>query len=317
MMVPTKPKSRVFPITRFVDDLPASLVPQPPSQGPSSVSLRGAKRLIFVGDVHGMREALDRLLDEVKFDREMGDHLVFVGDLVNKGNDNPGVIDLAMQLGASAVRGNHDNAVLDAASIVRFRNGQWLSEPCTQAHPVEATPLALPSVALEQASSSASESAPHSDTTIKTAATLSTRQLQWLSSLPLILRIHLQSQHSSALARIIVVHAGLVPGVPLDQQDPHTVMHMRSLVTENGVFEAAEDDGEEEWAAVWERTQEGLEEPQRSMVIFGHDAKRRLQLRKYSVGLDSGSVYGNQLSALVLNSTENGLVQNVIQVETV
>lgn len=305
----TKPKSRVFPVTRLVDDLPPSLVPQLPSQGSANSSSSATKRLIFVGDVHGMRDALERLLDKVKFNRAVGDHLVLVGDMVNKGNDSPGVIDLAMELGASAVRGNHDNAVLDAASVARFRNGEWLSEPATPADPVEATSPASPSAALEKA---------HSDTTIKTAAALSARQLQWLSSLPMILRIDLQAQqNSSSLAKIIVVHAGLVPGVPLDQQDPHAVMHMRSLVTENGVFVAAEDYGEEGWAAAWERAQEDLGESQRSLVVFGHDARRGLQMRKYSVGLDSGSVYGNQLSALVLSCTQGGLAQDVTQVETV
>ncbi|ATY64946.1 phosphatase family [Cordyceps militaris] len=317
-METTNRKSRVFPITTFIHDLPASLVPQPSLQPWSNGSRSAAKRLIFVGDVHGMREPLVRLLDSIKFDRAMGDHLVFVGDMVNKGNDSPGVIDLAMELGASAVRGNHDNAVLDAAGARRYRSGEWLPEAATRADdPVEASPRTSSSVACEQVPGNAAESAPHSDTTIKTAAALSARQLKWLSSLPLILRIDLRAERNSSLAKIVVVHAGLVPGVPLDQQDPHAVMHMRSLVVANGVLAAAEGEGEEGWAAVWERAQEDLQQQQRTLVVFGHDARRGLQARKYSVGLDSGSVYGNQLSALIWSCTENGFVQNVAQVETV
>ena len=293
-----EPRSKIFPIKKFLDDL----IPQLPSPA-SSGSSGAAKRLIFVGDVHGMKEPLERLLEEVKFDRASGDHLVLVGDVVNKGTDNSGVVELGMELGALAVRGNHDNAVLDAAGIARFRDGTWLSENATPGAPLD--------------SASVHRRIPHSETTINTAAALSAAQLQWLASLPLILRIKLPRHHSSPLANIIVVHAGLVPGVPLDQQDPHEVMHLRSLVAENGIFRASEDAGEDGWAADWERAQEELEESQRRTVIFGHDARRGLQVRKYSVGLDTGCVYGNQLSALVLTITEDGIMHRVVQVEAV
>ncbi|KAJ4145970.1 hypothetical protein LMH87_004801 [Akanthomyces muscarius] len=274
-----EPKSKVFPISKFLDDLTPQL-PSPSSSGSSGA----AKRLIFVGDVHGMKEPLERLLEKVKFDRASGDHLVLVGDVVNKGTDNSGVVELGMELGASAVRGNHDNAVLDAAGIARFRDGTWLSELATPGAPLD--------------SASAHKPSPHSETTINTAAALSAAQLQWLASLPLILRIKLSQHHSSPLANIIV-------------------MHLRSLVTENGIFRASEDAGEDGWAADWERAQEDLEESQRRTVIFGHDARRGLQVRKYSVGLDTGCVYGNQLSALVLTITEGGIMHRVVQVEAV
>lgn len=316
-MEPTKPKHRVFPIARFVDDLPASSIPQLSAGSPTGQA-GAAKRLVFVGDVHGMRKPLERLLEKVQFERANGDHLVFVGDMINKGTDNPGVIDLAIRLGASAVRGNHDNAVLDAASRTRFKDGRWLSEPAAaQETPLEATSPALPVDSGAGTSENAPEPKPkpHSEVTVKTAATLSTTQLEWLASLPFILRINLPPHPGSSLASIIVVHAGLVPGVPLDEQDPYGVMHMRSLTAESGCFKAAEDSGGQGWAAAWERAQEELEESRRRTVIFGHDALRRLQVRRYSIGLDSGCVYGNQLSALVLRVTEGGFAHEIVHVE--
>lgn len=64
-------------------------------------------RRIFVGDIQGCREPLERLLAAVAFVPGR-DRLLPVGDLVNKGPDSPGVLTLLMQLGAEPVLGNHD-----------------------------------------------------------------------------------------------------------------------------------------------------------------------------------------------------------------
>lgn len=64
-------------------------------------------RRIFVGDIQGCREPLERLLAAVEF-APGRDRLLPVGDLVNKGPDSPGTLALLMQLRAEAVLGNHD-----------------------------------------------------------------------------------------------------------------------------------------------------------------------------------------------------------------
>ncbi|MFO1076664.1 MAG: metallophosphoesterase [Planctomycetota bacterium] len=64
-------------------------------------------RRIFVGDIQGCLEPLERLLQAVGF-RAGRDRLLPVGDLVNKGPDSAGVVALLMRLGAEPVRGNHD-----------------------------------------------------------------------------------------------------------------------------------------------------------------------------------------------------------------
>ncbi len=68
-------------------------------------------RTIIVGDVHGCREELERLLDRVAF--ASGDRLVFVGDLIARGPDSRGVLDIARTTGAIVVRGNHEQKLLD------------------------------------------------------------------------------------------------------------------------------------------------------------------------------------------------------------
>jgi hypothetical protein len=69
-------------------------------------------RTIIVGDVHGCRAELDWLLDRARF--EAGDRLILVGDLVARGPDSLGVLDIARRTGAIIVRGNHEQKLLDS-----------------------------------------------------------------------------------------------------------------------------------------------------------------------------------------------------------
>ncbi|MFN3242993.1 MAG: metallophosphoesterase [Planctomycetota bacterium] len=81
-------------------------------------------RRIFVGDIQGCLGPLQQLLDAVGF--VLGrDRLVPVGDLVNKGPDSDGVLDLLMQLDAHPVLGNHDLHWL-AKGKAKGRHLAWL-----------------------------------------------------------------------------------------------------------------------------------------------------------------------------------------------
>lgn len=99
-----------------------------------------------------------------------------------------------------------------------------------------------------------------------------------LESLPLMISL---PEHE-----LLVVHAGIVPGVPLDQQDPWLVTHIRSI--ENGK-------PSERWGTPWGTYYEGPPH-----VVFGHNAQRGVQIHPFATGLDTGCVYGGALTALVL-----------------
>ncbi|HEY0835742.1 MAG TPA: metallophosphoesterase family protein [Azospirillum sp.] len=74
-----------------------------------------------IGDVHGERTALERLLDRIRDDaarRQAAPVAVFVGDYIDRGADSRGVLDLlcADPLPGFTVRrllGNHEQAMLD------------------------------------------------------------------------------------------------------------------------------------------------------------------------------------------------------------
>ena len=87
---------------------------------------------------------------------------------------------------------------------------------------------------------------------------------------------------SLPLHHSIVVHAGLVPGVPLEDQRREDMVAMRNLSRSgDGSFTAHEKDadGARAWAGVW---------PGPERIIFGHDAKRGLQQFPHATGLDTG-----------------------------
>ncbi len=76
--------------------------------------------LFAIGDVQGCADALDRLLEDIRFEPSR-DHVVFVGDLVNRGPDSVTVMERVLALGdaASCVLGNHDLNTLAVAEGMR------------------------------------------------------------------------------------------------------------------------------------------------------------------------------------------------------
>ena len=186
-------------------DLPSSLLPETGRH-------RHSGRLVIVGDVHGMKDELIKLLDKVRFD-EKHDHLILAGDMISKGPDSTGVVDLAMRLGATGVRGNHeDRIILAHADMVA---GHILMD---EPGPSEDREKTLD--VLEE------ESFNHGDYKDRALVrALGEKRIKWLKKCPVILRVG----DLGDMREVIVVHAGLAPGVKLEKQDPIMVMNMRTI----------------------------------------------------------------------------------------
>jgi hypothetical protein len=198
-------------------------------------------RTIVIGDVHGCADELWALLRACG--RASGDDVVLVGDLVAKGPDSRGVLAIVRELGARAVRGNHD------ARVLRWRSPQ--------------------------------ERLPLWGTHAEVARSLDERDWALLEALPLWLRL----PELGAL----VVHAGLVPGIPLEEQDPDLLMNVR-CIRADGTGTRDPDDGAL-WGSLW---------PGPELVLFGHHATRGLQEHPFAIGLDTGCCYGGKLTACIL-----------------
>ncbi|KAJ5948822.1 Molybdenum cofactor biosynthesis MoeB [Penicillium verhagenii] len=273
--------------------LDSDLLPVARLEGVDAASLK-EKRLIVVGDVHGCKEELVALLDKVSFSKANGDHLIFAGDLINKGPDSGGVVDLAREHSASCVRGNHEDRVLLLRREVVSANAM------TEAEEVQSqifSEKGLKERAL--------------------ARLLTDEQAQWLETCPVILDVG----YVQGMGQVAVVHAGLVPGVDLEKQDPSTVMTMRTIDLDTHVPSASHDGLN--WAKLFDKHQSILSKSikhsigedrnsQPTTVIYGHDAKKSLNIRTYTKGLDTGCVKGGKLTAMVIS---NGGKQKLVQVK--
>ncbi|MGY6123517.1 metallophosphoesterase (plasmid) [Paraburkholderia strydomiana] len=71
-------------------------------------------RDFVVGDIHGCFSMLDAALDAHGFDPAR-DRLFSVGDLIDRGAESPAVLDAVRRHGIRAVRGNHEQGILDWA----------------------------------------------------------------------------------------------------------------------------------------------------------------------------------------------------------
>jgi hypothetical protein len=216
-------------------------------------------RTLVIGDVHGCSAELDALLEQ--FHPGPDDRIVFVGDLVAKGPDSKGVVERARAMGALGVRGNHDEKCLAWRQAVR---ADFPGPDAPDA------PGAVPTL---------------SPTHQAVCDALDGDDWAWLESLPYWLRL---PEHDA-----IVVHAGLVPGRPLEAQEQVHMLHMRSVRPDGSVSSRV--DAGVPWGSRWPGPEE---------VIYGHDALRGLQRHAHATGLDTGCVYGGALTGYVLPTRE-------------
>lgn len=69
-------------------------------------------RDFIVGDLHGCRVEFDKLLEFVNFDKTK-DRCFSVGDLIDRGQDSVGCLQLLYENWFHAVRGNHEQMMID------------------------------------------------------------------------------------------------------------------------------------------------------------------------------------------------------------
>lgn len=170
-------------------------------------------RDIVVGDLHGSLDLLQRLLDHLHFDTTR-DRLISVGDLVDRGPDSLGCLELLYEPWFHAVMGNHEKMMLDAfddaaESIYWTMNsGEWGVEALNDWKAREERPPADASARLFDL-------------------------LPLVRQLPLVLTVQQPDG-----TKVHIIHAELPPVTVTDEllADPHEVNKLLRHGTPNGDF---------------------------------------------------------------------------------
>ncbi|EPS37781.1 hypothetical protein H072_8496 [Dactylellina haptotyla CBS 200.50] len=290
------------------------------------------KHLIFVGDVHGMLPEFQDLMRKLGSKGLLDNsHVVLAGDMISKGPESIALLDTLIGLNVSCVRGNHEDEVMKI--YWKLRRG-LITEDGVDVEPVKDGKEKVITKKYDESDEKKSDDKDeehdekkkknkdkknkdkknkkhknkknkhrknkykHSDMLL--AKSLKPHHAAFIDSCPLILKL----DGVSNLGDVAVVHAGMVPGVDLERQKPSVLMNVRTFVKKvptpgrKGLH----------WSKMWNDFMLGkAKEGEKGLtVVYGHDARRGLELKKYTKGLDTNCVRGGRLTAFVVTGGKTG-----------
>lgn len=223
-------------------------------------------RIYAIGDVHGCLEQLNRLLNAIEMDlnkRGARGHLIFLGDLVDRGPDSAGVIDRLLHGSLPGERidflmGNHEEVLLECLDGNLVRIGQWFQYGGLQT---------LESYGLDRAD-----------------------MFDETRSLLVAMREAIPEGHISFVRSFInqvrvgdylFVHAGIRPGVVLEEQSVQDLRWIRSEFLDSSASHGP-------------------------VVVHGHTIVPDVDVRPNRIAVDMGCYRTGQLAALVLEGASKG-----------
>ncbi len=214
-----------------------------------------------IGDVHGRDDLLSELHEHIRnhhtlLHAKRSAEIVHVGDYIDGGSQSVAVLDRLMTgldgFSMICLLGNHEAMMLEClATDNRQAWYTWLSNGG------EETVSSL-GISLRFGGYDPNE----------LAEALGAERLKWLKSLPL----------SHAIDPYIFVHAGIAPGIPLDQQQPKDLPWIRSRFLDSDV-----DHG--------------------YIVVHGHTPGNDPVVKNNRICVDTGAISNGCLTAAVLDGT--------------
>ncbi len=225
-------------------------------------------RIYAVGDVHGCHSMLAEMHDRIVADveaRPVADHrVIHIGDYGDRGPNSAAVIERLVGLTAGnprvvCLRGNHDVMLTDflddpaRAGSIYMANG---GAETLRSYGVNVNRFAWLMSDYPALARQLKEKMPAAHVT-------------FLKNLPLTARF----------GDYFFCHAGIRPGVPLDEQDAQDL--------------------------VWIREEFLLDESDHGVVVIhGHTPAREPDVRSNRINVDTGAVYGGTLTCLALEGSE-------------
>lgn len=238
----------------------------------SSCAPRGW-RAYAVGDVHGRLDLLDQLLAAIRSDHQRRPKakalLIFLGDLIDRGPDSAGVIERLVTLGCSDFRvitlaGNHEEVLLDVLSGNDHQFAGWLRFGGAEA---------LRSYGLDP---DAVATLPPAEAARQIAGTMPVTHRRLLSELG----------DSFRFGDYLFVHAGIRPGIPLEQQSTTDLRWIREPFLSD-----TRDHG--------------------MTVVHGHTISERVEEAGSRIGIDTGAYQSGRLTALGLEGQQRWTIDTV------
>ena len=223
--------------------------------------------LYAIGDIHGAAELLDRLLE--KIDKDAGGleqaQLIFLGDYVDRGPDSKGVIERLASLNKEQpetvfLKGNHEAVMLDflADPEEMLEWLDWGGDETLRSYGV-----------------SGALTKPGEDLSLELADAMPKAHHDFLKGLSL-------NHHEGDY---FFVHAGVRPGVPLDEQEEDDLLWIRNRFHNTP-----------------------MEERPDKVIVHGHHPLKKPLDAGWRIGVDTGACWSGVLTAVRLEGDKRKFI---------
>jgi serine/threonine protein phosphatase 1 len=228
-----------------------------------AVRMPDGERVYAIGDIHGRSDLLADLIEQIRSDLKWGEversTVVFLGDYIDRGSRSNEVLDIlaGKPFGSTdtiSLIGNHEAVLLQFLQDAEIGR-DWVRFGGDMT-------LASYGVRLRRDDPGIGELL---DAQAQLTEAMPAHHLKFLQDLKLSFRA----------GDYLFVHAGIRPGVPLNQQDGNDLIWIR-----NSFVESEEDFG--------------------CVVVHGHTPDLEIQNRHNRIGVDTGAYFSGKLTAVVL-----------------
>lgn len=229
------------------------------------------QRVYAIGDIHGRLDLFKALAEAIEADDAVRPQarttIILLGDLVDRGADSAGVLRVArtwqQRRDVRILCGNHEEMLLKSMNDLEvfrhfLRHG---GRETIQSFGVPAAAFAGRDLAGMQA---------------LMRGAVPAGEIAYIETF----------EDSIAIGDYLFVHAGVAPGVPLDQQKPSDLRWIREPFLSHT-------------------------DPFGPVVVHGHTIRDEAEDRGNRIGIDTGAYHSGRLTALVLEGTDRRFIQTM------